>query len=220
MTRLQYFFQIIFVLFFCINGYAQDNIKCYISTGDFIQNKIYDAHLEPKIKAKNDQFFKISKFINIEDDEKDDLASMSWAILADGELYINLRYSYDYQNAELYVKPFITGKICTIIIDENTDQKILTGGTHYGAGLQGVLMKESQKWGKNWIDKLGNKHKLLIFNTTLIKSNHLNRNVNVIGELLTRKNFNVLLGLNLAEDDIEKLNFDDILNLIRNKNLN
>lgn len=218
MRRFKCLFYVIFILFSYLNCDGQEDIKCYISTGDFVQKRIYDVELRPKIKSKSDQFIKISKFINIKENEKDDQASIAWALLVDRELYINMRYSHDYQNIELYVKPHITGKICAIIIDDNTDQKILSGGTNYGVGFQGVLMKESQKWGKNWIDEHGIKHKILIFNTTFIKSNHLNRNVNVSGELLTKKNFNDLLGLALNKDEIDTLSYEKIIAFIKSKN--
>ena len=118
----------------------------------------------PKIKLKGAEFDRIPRMLNLSN-KKDKLASTSWAIYFKDEYWINMRYSKDYQNLEVYVKPKIIGRYSAIIINSETENVIKNGGTNYGGGLQGVLLKESDKWGKNWEDKNGNKHKILIFDT-------------------------------------------------------
>ena len=57
----------------------------------------------------------------------------------------------DYQNTNVYVKPDTTiGRFQLIYIDKNTSEVIKSGDKNKGSGVQGGLIKESEKWGKNW----------------------------------------------------------------------
>jgi hypothetical protein len=200
-------------------SFGQDNLKCYISTQDFANKTEYEKLVIPKIKLEGDEFVRISKMLN-PSKKKDKLASTSWAIYFKDDYWINLRYSTEYQNPELFVKPKIIGKYTVIIINSETENVIQNGGTNYGGGLQGVLMKESDKWGKNWEDMNGNIAKILIFDTSVADMRHIRGHRNSIGKLLTRKNINEVLHQELEKEQIKSLKYEQVIELIKQENLN
>ncbi len=197
--------------------YSQESIKCFISTSDFVEKTEYKEFVKPEIRSEGTEFIRIPNMLN-STGKKDKLASISWAVQYKGNYWINMRYSTDYQNLEVYVKPKKIGKYSIVIINKESANLIKNGGTNYGGGLQGVLMKDSDKWGKNWEDKNGNKQKILIFDTSRPNKRHIKGHSNSIGKLLTRKNFNEILRKNFSKDEIKSLKFEHVVNIIENEN--
>jgi len=161
---------------------------------------------------------KIPKVLNSSTNKKDKLTSTSWAIKYKSEEYINFRYSEDYQNLEIYVKPDTSyGMYYLVFIDNDTENMIKSGGTNYGGGLQGYLMKESDRWGKSWKNKKEEKVKILLFDTSIQDQKHIKGHKNSIGKLVTRKNINEVLGAKLTKEKIKYLKFEDVIELIKNQ---
>jgi len=197
--------------------FSQESFSCFISTEDYANRSAYENTVKPKIKMAGSSFIKAPKMIN-ESNRKDKLASTSWAIRYNDENYVNMRYSYEYQNLELYVKPHVEGKFTVIIIDSKTHRVITSGGQNYSGGVQGLLIKESAKWGKSWIDENGEKCKIIIFDTSKPERTHIKGHVNSLGKMLSKNNFNKILSTSLPEDQIKSMTFNEVMKIIAEEN--
>ena len=211
-------FLIIFTFSQAIAQTDKTEFQYYLSTSDF-QNKVSGKEkIVPVIKKQEKDYIKIPKLVDDQTGKRNKPANFPWAVKLDTTYYFNLRYSRDLQNLEVYIKADIIGKFCALIIDQNTSPIISNGGANYGEGLTGVLIKESEKWGKNWISKDGKKVKLLITDTSNLELKHGFGHSNSDWKLLSRKNINEILGLSLSEEDIKSLTFEDVKSIVLEKN--
>lgn len=194
------------------------DFQYYLSTSDF-QNRVSGQEkIVPVIKKHEKDYIKISKLVDEQTGKRNKPANFPWAVKLDTTYYFNLRYSRDLQNPEVYLKADIIGKFCALIIDQDTSPIISSGGANYGGGLTGVLIKESEKWGKNWISEDGKKVKLLITDTSNLELKHGFGHSNSDWKLLFRKNINEILGLSLSEEDIKNLTLKDVKTIVLEKN--
>lgn len=208
---------IYFFLYVIALGMGQDTVKCFITTSDFNENKLYEKLLKPHIKSSGLNYYKISKMTD-ETGDKDKRASWSWAIYYKNEYYINLRFCNEYLNMELFAKPALIGKYVVIDINEETPQKIKNGGINYGGGFQGVLISGSKKWGKSWDDQYGNKHRLIVFDTSNLTIKYKDGKANASGILLGPSNINEVLHKLMGSGKIKNMKYEDVMALINAEN--
>ena len=188
-------------------------VTCYISSSDLLSKTGYDGAVTPKLKDQGPDYVSILKMLG-PSGKKAKVPSISMAIEYEGDVYINFRYCIPYQNVEVYVKPTLVGRYTIVVIDNNTSPKVRSGGSSYGGGLQGVLLKESGKWGASWEDSKGGRSKIILFDLThpTLKGGRS------LGNLLTRKDFNEMLNEKLTEPELESLTVEDVITLIAEKN--
>ncbi len=187
------------------------NVQYYVSQINYKNEKLSEMAYT-SIKNKGKDFVTIQNIFGL-DDQIINKAKMAFAIIIDKEIYFNMRNTKEYQNLEVYAKFNIVGTISALFIDDNTSSTIKNGGVNYGTGLADVLISDSDKWGKNWKDTKGKKHKILIFNSDKVKDYGI-RYINIQYELLSQKNFNELLGTQLSESEIENLTFEKVKEII------
>lgn len=194
------------------------DFQYYLSTSDFQNMVSGQEEIVPTIKKFEKDYIKIPKLVDEKTGKRNKPANFPWAVKIDSSYYFNLRYSRDLQNLEVYIKADIIGEFCALIIDENTSPIISSGGVNYGGGLTGVLIKESEKWGKNWLSKDGKKVNILITDTHNLELKHGFGHSNSDWKLLSRNNINEILGLSLSEEDIKELTLENVKTIVLEKN--
>lgn len=215
--KLVFPFLLILTLSQAVAQAEKTEFQYFLSTPDY-QNMVSGKEkVVPIIKTIEKDYIRIPKLVD-DTGKRNKPANYPWAVKYDGDFYFNLRYSSELQNAEVYIKADFKGKFCVFIMDENTSPIISSGGPNYGGGLTGVLIKESEKWGKNWISKDGQKVKILITNTSNLELKHGFGHLNSDWKLLTRKNINDIFGLSFSEEEIKELTLENVKTLIMEKN--
>jgi len=194
------------------------SVQYYLSQEDYKNKKISEIAYT-SIKEKGKDYITIQNIFGL-DDKKVKEANMAFAIIIDNQIYFDMRYSKEYHNPEVYAKFNIVGTISALFIDDNTSNTIKNGGVNYGGGLSGVLMSDADKWGKNWKDAKGNKHKIIVFNTDKFVDKNLDGRIFVHYKLLSQKNFNEVLGTQLSESEIDNLSFEKVIEIITDLNKN
>lgn len=193
-------------------------ISYFEFTTDFVNNQPANYRVAAKIGLQDNNLLHIPKLIDPNTGKRDKKAGFPWAITVDSIVYFNFRYCKEIQSLEMYVKPDITGKYCAIFTNKEMLRTIAANGSYYGGGLQGVLINESTKWGKNWASDNGEKIKIFIADTGNLELKHKGDYKNAAWKILTRKNLNEILGLNLTPEEIDELSIDEIKEIIRGKN--
>ncbi len=192
-------------------------IILYETTNDFVNDNPMQIKASAIIINESNKHFTIKKIIDPISGIKIKRGISAWSIEYKGNNYFNLGYSGDLNHWKSYAKFDIEGKICAIIIDENSPNILKTNGTYYGGGLTGVLIGESTKWGKNWKDKNGNKKKILFIDTKRTIKRNANRNPVSLGNYLTRKQLKELIIKNNIEVDTDEINdrsFEKVIEII------
>lgn len=199
---------------------AQD-IQCYLTAMDYVDDNLYENEVFPKIDAQGEKFIGIPKMLNSRN-KKDKLATMSWAILHEDNLYLNMRYSPAYGQAGLYVQADITGRYCVIIMNTETDKTIKNGLGQFGYGIQyrtnGLFRNDLSGFGNRWEDENEDVQEFIIFDTEDIKHSRTSDDNFCFGIRLTKLNLNKVLELDLKKKDIRSLKFEEILDIIYEKN--
>ncbi|MBV7439826.1 hypothetical protein KRX57_00155 [Weeksellaceae bacterium TAE3-ERU29] len=193
----------------------------YETSTDFINKKPQDAHVGILITEESSQHITIEGIFDLETGQRIVDGNSMWALNYKNNNYFNLGYSSDLNHWKSYAKFDIEGKYCAIIIDENSPYVLTTTGSNYGGGLTGLLIAESQKWGKNWKDKNGVKKKILFIDTEDISSGMFDRNRSSLGNYLTRKQFEKLLnksGITLNDSNIKNVSFERVIEVIKEAN--
>ncbi len=194
-------------------------ITYYESTTDYKNNTPSDKKVVPKkITLQTEKLIKIPSLIDPNTGKRSKEAGFPWAIVIDSIEYFNFRYSKEIQSLELYVKPDITGRFCVLFADKETLRTIAANGSFYGGGLQGVLMNESTKWGKNWVSDDDEEIKIFIVDIKNLELNHFRGFQNAAWKILSKNNLNEILEQNLTKEEINELSVDDIKIKILNKN--
>jgi len=199
----------------------REEIKVYFSSTDLVNTNPDSGIWFTKIKKSEDDYVQCHKIFNGENNIRLQEPNLPWAINVRGEDYLHMRYCDEYRNEDVYVKYDIQGKVCALFISGDTSGKIKSGGKqayHYGGGLFGVIMKDEDKWGKNWKNAKTEKFKILIINTTRINPRTEKPYKKHLSKLLSKKNFNEQLNTNYTKKEIENFSFEKIVEIIEEIN--
>ncbi|GGF06026.1 hypothetical protein SAMN05443634_11237 [Chishuiella changwenlii] len=207
-------------------------ISFYKTTDDFINNNITAndkfALVKNKTNLTRQQFDSISKTSNILKSQKIidkktlqefEEGTRSWALKYNENYFFNLGYSTDVNSWSTWVKFDVIGKYCLIFIPQNSYINNLIGNSNGGLGLNGILMKESTKWGTNFSNN-NNNTRIIFIDTTNQKGPFLSRYRSSIGNLLTKKTLKKLAKENNVSFNEKEATFDDIVNFITTLNNN
>ncbi len=203
-------------------SYAQDTVKVdiYKSTDDYIAKKATDKNVSLVVKEVGDSHIWIKKFIDDSTGKSLNKLNQSWAITYKGSTFLNLGYTNDLNNWKIFLKLNLEGsKFCSSFIDEETPNIVKNSGSYYGGGLTGVLIKESNKWGKNWIKQNGSKTKILFVNLTKQNQPFGNRYKSSLGYFITKKELVEKLQLKKTDDEIASISFEEAITMIDKANL-
>lgn len=199
-------------------------VVIYETTEDYINKKPMNVEAGILIATKSHQHVDLKGIFNINTGQKINKASSAWAIEYKNDIYFNLGYSNDLNHWETFIKFDIIGKYCISIIDDNSPNILKsTSSSAYGGGLTGVLIAESNKWGKNWKDKDGNKKKILLINTQEILKKSLRRNASSLGNYMTKKQFEIIIDeakVLVTDENVKKIEFEKVLEIIKIANNN
>lgn len=204
-----------------LGSQAQDTIKVdlYKTTDDYIAKKYTDTSISLIVKEIGDSHIHIKKFVDITTGKNLNNKNASWAIVYKGHTYLNLGYTNDLNNWKIFLKFNLEGNnFCASFIDDKTPNIVKNSGSYYGGGLTGVLIKESTKWGKNWIKQDGSKVKILFINLSKQNQPFGNRHKSSMGYFITKKELREKLPFEKKDDDLEKMSFEEAIALIREKN--
>lgn len=194
-------------------------ISYYASTSDYANSTSSEKKVIPKnIILQTEKLIRIPMLIDQHTEKRSKEAGFPWAISIDSTVYFNLRYSIEMQSPEMYIKPDITGRFCVLFADKETLRTIAANGSYYGGGLQGVLMNESTKWGKNWVSEDGEEIKIFIVDVENLELNHIKGYRNAAWKILSKNNLNEILEQNLTKEEIKELSIDDIKDKIQKIN--
>jgi hypothetical protein len=197
----------------------ESRILLYKTTADFMNDSIWDVDAIALIKEQNESYIKIKQIIDPKTRKRLKKGISAWAIKYNGIKYFNLGYSNDLNNWKTYVKFNIIGKYSAIIIDKNTPNAVKNGRQIYGGGLTGVLIGESRKWNKNWIDKNGEKEKILFIDTNQIKKKNASRNAECsLAYYLTRKKLKEIVKDKFPDINLEKISYEKVIEIIKELN--
>lgn len=211
----------ILVLLSSFKGLSQNKftIKYFESTLEYTNNSLSSNSVIPDgTKYIANRLLKIRKLIDPETGKKSKKIKIPWAIDSGSDIYFNLFYCNDMFSPGLYVKPDVIGRYCVFYTDTQALRLIHSNSPNtYGGGLTGVLINESRKWGKNWTDENEEKIKIFIVDTKDLELKLKNKN-HALWKILTRKNLNKILNLDLSEERLENISLDEVKNLIIEKN--
>ncbi len=188
---------------------------------DYTRDKVSKEKIGVIIKDSSQQHITIKKFINLNTKTKDRKAMKAWGIQYKGNDYFNLGYSTDVNHWKSYAKIDIKGPYSAILVDENSPYILNSTSNYYGGGLTGALIAESHKWNKNWKDKEGKKHKIIIINTFDIPQNPPSYYLGNQGNYLTRKQLKKMIkDYNLPYDTskIKEISYEKVLKIIKKVN--
>lgn len=205
------------LLFSNLNAQERINVNLFKTTNDYISKTYTDTNMTLVVREIGENHIWFKKFIQDKTDRKTKRAHTSWAIEYKGSTYFNLGYSSDLNNWKVFIKLNSEGsQYCMSFIDENASNVIKNSGTNYGGGLQGVLMKDSSKWGKSWKNKEEQKVKILFIDLANQKEAAMSRNKGSIGNLLKRSELKTKFKLEKTKKQIKEMTFEQVLEIINN----
>lgn len=195
----------------------EKTISYYLTSQDFVNGKTSRDGMVAKIPLQKGAATLISKISDPAEKKGGRINVMPWSVLMDKDTLFNFRYCPELQGFEVYVKPDIIGEYCVVFADKDLLRTIGSKGPYYGGGLSGALIAESRKWGRNWTDENGDNIKIFINQTTKTERDGV-WGKNAIWKILTRKNANDLLNVNLSDAQLETLTIAELRNMIYEKN--
>jgi hypothetical protein len=197
---------------------AQEGIKVnlYKTTDDYQARTYTDTNVVLQVREISKHHIWFYKFVEGKSGKKLAKAHTSWAIEYNGNNYFNLGYSSDLNNWKVFLRFDVERKnFCASFITSESPRVVKNSGPNYGFGLQGVLMKDSDKWGKNWVDENGEKVKILFIDLNTQYEPMLSRNKGSMGNLLTTAEVKTIFGLELSKAEINQMSFEEIVELIK-----
>ncbi len=207
-----------------------ENISFYKTTDDFINNNptALDKVVVLRNKIKDDvnldsisaKILVISakKIIEKETSKKFSEGQRSWALKYNNNFFFNLGYSSDVNSWGNWVKIDIVGKYCLIIINPKSSLVRQIGSNNGGLGLEGLLNKESVKWGKNFVNNKNENIKMIFIDTENQSDPFMSRYKGSIGDLLTRKDLKKLSKKHNIDFDEENATFENVIDFIEQLN--
>jgi hypothetical protein len=204
-----------------ISGFAQNEKKFnyFVSTSDYLKGNISEDSVQPKkVVFESEEMLKIPKLIDCKTRKKSVKAGFPWAIYIDSIVYFNFRYGQGILCPELYVKPNVVGRYCVVYANKDYAKQIINYSVnYYGGGLTGALIKESEKWGRNW-ENQEEKVKIFIVDTKKLELQHMNGYKNAAWKILDKNNINEILGTEFSKQEIDEISLQDIKEIIAKRN--
>ena len=227
MKKILLFLFIMISLFNCtINSYKpiipseRVMINYYLATNDYVNKEFNKEPVYVKIKKKSKKHLIVSRFFDANTDKYFMNSDKPWAISYENTNYFNMKYLNNLLENKLYMKFDIEGKICVIFIDKNSPKSINLGDQgYYGGGLLGLALGANAKRANGWKDLNKERHVVLVINTEDGAIKTIDMTYKSMANMLTKKNFNELLGLNYSKETIKKLSFEDVISIINRINV-
>lgn len=182
-----------------------------------LRNRVEDNVNLDSIAAKI-SVISSKKIINKESSKKFNEGERSWALKYNNSYFFNLGYSSDLNSWNNWVKIDVIGKYCLIIIHPKSDLVRHIGNNNGGLGLEGLLNKESVKWGKNFINNKNENIKMIFIDTENQSEPFMSRYKGSIGNLLTRKDLKKLSEKHNVIFDDKNATFENVIEFIEQLN--
>jgi len=192
----------------------------YSTTREFLNDNPIKTDVFAIVERFSANHFSVKKFSD-ENGKKVNGSMSAFAVKFEGESYFNLFYSTDINNPGCYAKFDIIGRYCAIIIDDKTPSFIRDGRSYYPSSAGGALMKDSVKWGKAWLDKDGNKKRILFIDTLKYVPEVGKRNGGSLGNYLTRSQLSDILNehkIDIQGRKAKELSFEEVIQFINEMN--
>lgn len=190
----------------------------YETSEDFFSNNPWRTDAIAQIRGESDTHLWIRSFTEPGTKTKIKKSMSSWALEYNGNQYFHLGYSSDANQWNVFVRFDIVGNYSVIVIDESSPNIVKNAGGTGVLGLHGVLLKESQQWGKTWVDQHGKKRKILFIDRSDIQSQLGSRNSSSHGNFLSRKQLKNLIQKSNQEIDTDDISFEGAIEIIRKLN--
>ena len=217
--------KIIIILIFIntLNLFSNEivSINLYATTEDYLNKTHSYKNATAELIEKNNRYLRLGQLIDPKTGKKLKRPNrFSWMIEYEGQNYFNMGYIYDLPRWNLFVKFDIIGqRLGAIFMDREFQEVFLsTNLNSYGGGLTGVLLKEAEKWGGNWINKNNEKLRIIFVDFELIQPKFQNRNKSSIGFFLSRGHLKMLLDLDIKRKDLKEIKFEEAVKLIQELN--
>lgn len=199
---------------------TQSPIKLYQTTRDFIKGTVWEVDAIALIVNESEHHIQIEKIIDSETKKTIKRGTSAWATEYKSEKYFNLGYSGDLNRWGYYIKFDIIGRYSVIIIDDTIPFNTKTDTRYYGAGLNDVLIGESNKWGKKWENNNDEKKKILFMDLhDLDRKSHFSHNAQcTTANYLTRNKLKEIMGEKFPDIDGKDVSFDQAMEIINSLN--
>jgi hypothetical protein len=213
----------VFLLFTVLISVAQNvekPITIYENTTSFLQKEGM-VNTVGIIKSESEKHVHMKKILN-PDPGKQKRGLTPWAIKYNEAEYFNLGYSDDLNNWNLFARFDIIGKYSAIFIDKDSPKIFYNNGITYGGGVSGALFKDSVKWNKAWIDKNGDKKRILFIDSRVYTPKNVSRvEDGILGNYLTRDQLKELITVNKIDVQgkaPKDLSFEEVAKIIQKLN--
>ena len=207
-----------------------ENVSFYKTTDDLVNEKptALDKVILLKNKVEDDvnldsiatkiSVISAKKIIDKETSKKFNEGQRSWALKYNNSYFFNLGYSSDVNSWGNWVKIDVIGKYCLIIINPKSSLVRIIGNSNGGLGLEGLLNKESVKWGKNFVNNKKENVKIIFIDTENQSDPFMSRYKGSIGDLLSRKDLKKLSKKHNTDFDEENATFENVIDFIEQLN--
>ncbi|GAA0872724.1 hypothetical protein GCM10009117_18710 [Gangjinia marincola] len=143
------------------NRTIEREVEIYRTTDDFFNDK--SETVIAVIKAMSPDHIAVRKLIDKNTKKKIKKMGVLWGLKYKGEKYFHLFHSDDHLSSFIFVKLTSYEKPYPYVIVEPDSHPVLSQlSGSYGGVLTNVVVKEANKWNKNWTDSLGNKNKIVL----------------------------------------------------------
>lgn len=198
-------------------------VQYYLSTLDYFKDQP-SRTVYGKIELKKPDYMKLTGFFDKQSYKRIKKANTAWAVKYKNEVYYNMKYSKHYELTNIYAKHHVQGKISALILNDETSKKLTVRKQNHAAwtlgGIAAALLMDPKTRGINWTDSDGKEAKIIVVNSERRISKHKNGYYNAIGELLSRNNFNILLGTRYDQMEIDKMMLEEAIEVIKKVNSN
>jgi len=202
-----------------LNAQKLIKVNTYKTTQDYISKTYTEVNVTLEVREITESYIRFRCFIDTQIGKKIKKLNSSWAIEYEGQNYFNLRYSSELHNQHVFIKMDIEGThYCASFIGEDPPKVIKRSGMNYGGGLQGILLKSSDKWFTNWIDKSGSKNKILLIDLINQEPIFMSKRTISKGILLSKKDFKIKFGIKKSIAKIREMTFEEVIDLIKYSN--
>ncbi|MCP4178102.1 MAG: hypothetical protein GY756_10075 [bacterium] len=207
--------------------FSESQVSLFETTKDLLNKMKIDADLVAVLYNKSEKYLSVRDIVDNKSGKIKKFGKDAWALKCDGEYFFNLLYlSADYLTEQrIFLKLDIIGKYCAIFLDKDTSINKITGHydpTQYYSGIFWMLYRGSQNWNKCYIDKTGNKKKILFIDTNKIRSSIRSGNANCSsGYLLNRKELKKIASDNpelLKKIKNKEITFEEVVEFIKSLN--
>lgn len=193
-------------------------VTYYTNTTNFLDRK--EISTVAIIKSESDRHVRTKLVLNPASTKKK-RGLLPWAIRYNDVDYFNLGYSDDIRHWNMFARFDIVGKFSAIFIDKDSPKEFFNNTT-YGASVAGLLAAESIKWNKAWIDRNGDKKRILLINATVyIPEDSPRVEDGCLGNYLTKRQLRELIESNkidIQNKEVDELSFEEVVEVIHKLN--